>query len=150
VLPRANTGNNGKRGRKEQPPQATGGGKIGNECPISEWSLSDGSTWRPWRLWALPSSHMYVEHFQGYLGKGKGVQPRPAVTKIHSTSSAATTVRARELPRRRGSRRRGPLTRTFLWRFRFYRARPRKRRAESSLIDIDKGLGLSWNEGEQP
>jgi hypothetical protein len=51
VFPRASTGNNGKRGRREQPPQATGGGKIGNECPISEWSPSDGSTtWRPWRL----------------------------------------------------------------------------------------------------
>jgi hypothetical protein len=34
----------GKRGRREEPPQATGRGKIGNDRPISEWSPSDGST----------------------------------------------------------------------------------------------------------
>lgn len=38
------TGNNGNEDEGRQPPQATAGGKIGNDCPISEWSSSDGST----------------------------------------------------------------------------------------------------------
>lgn len=45
VLPRASTGNSGKNEDEgRQPPQATGRGKIGNDRPTSEWSLSDGST----------------------------------------------------------------------------------------------------------
>jgi hypothetical protein len=90
VFPRASTGNNGKRGRREQPPQATGGGKIGNECPISEWSPSDGSTtWRPWRL-------------RANLGTSRARQGQGTCCcslQLRNTSSA-TTVRARELPRR--------------------------------------------------